>query len=71
MLALALRSRTYLGERCTCGVLTRCGMGYQAPQVVCNRWQQPPLSGALSGVLVGYAAREASCGVTPHAEEPL
>ena len=36
MLALALRSRTYLGERCTCGVLTRCGMGYQAPQVVCN-----------------------------------
>ena len=26
---------------------------------------------AFSGVLVWYAAREASWGVTPHAEEPL
>jgi hypothetical protein len=34
IVVLAMLSPPYLCDPCTCGVLTRCGMGYQAPQVM-------------------------------------
>jgi hypothetical protein len=73
ILALAMLLLTGLGDPCPCGVLTRCGMGYRAPQMVSRRGTPRllPLPGALSRVLVCYAARDASCGSDPHAEEPL
>ena len=54
ILVLAMLLPPYLCDPCSCGVLTRCGMGYQAPQVVCSHGtpRLPPLYGTLSGVLV-------------------
>ena len=44
----------YLGDPCSGGVLTLCGMEYRTPQRVWSHGTPrfPPLSGALSGVLV-------------------